>query len=26
VRLMRQESDRMQPSTDNVPFELTLCA
>lgn len=26
VRLMRQESDRMQPSTDNTPFELTLCA
>ena len=26
VRLMRQESDRMQPSTDNAPFELTLCA
>lgn len=26
VRLMRQESDRMQPSADNVPFELTLCA
>lgn len=26
VRLMRQESDRMQPSSDNVPFELTLCA
>jgi len=26
VRLMRQESDRLQPSTDNAPFELTLCA
>src|SRR5690606_39225100 len=26
VRMMRQESDRMQPSTDNAPFELTLCA
>ena len=26
VRLMRQESDRMQPSTDNAPFEVTLCA
>jgi cell division protein ZapD len=26
VRLMRQESDRMQPSGDSVPFELTLCA
>jgi len=26
VRLMRQESDRMQPSTDSAPFELTLCA
>lgn len=26
VRLMRQESDRMQASTDNAPFELTLCA
>jgi cell division protein ZapD len=26
VRLMRQESDRMQPSTENTPFELTLCA
>jgi cell division protein ZapD len=26
VRLMRQDSDRLQPSTDNAPFELTLCA
>lgn len=26
VRLMRQESDRMQASSDNAPFELTLCA
>lgn len=26
VRMMRQENDRMQPSTDNAPFELTLCA
>jgi cell division protein ZapD len=26
VRLMRQESDRLQPSADNAPFELTLCA
>jgi cell division protein ZapD len=26
VRLLRQESDRMQPSTENTPFELTLCA
>jgi cell division protein ZapD len=26
VRLMRQESDRLQPTTDNAPFELTLCA
>jgi cell division protein ZapD len=26
VRLMRQESDRMQASTENTPFELTLCA
>ena len=26
VRLMRQESDRMQPSSENTPFELTLCA
>ena len=26
VRLMRQENDRLQPSTDNTPFELTLCA
>jgi cell division protein ZapD len=26
VRLMRQESERMQPSSDNTPFELTLCA
>jgi cell division protein ZapD len=26
VRLMRQETDRMVPSTDNTPFELTLCA
>lgn len=26
VRLMRQEQDRMQASTDNAPFELTLCA
>jgi cell division protein ZapD len=26
VRLMRQESDRMQASTETTPFELTLCA
>jgi cell division protein ZapD len=26
VRLMRQESDRLQASSDNTPFELTLCA
>ena len=26
VRLMRQDSDRMQPSSDDAPFELTLCA
>lgn len=26
VRLMRQEADRMVASTDNTPFELTLCA
>lgn len=26
VRLMRQERERMQPSNDNAPFELTLCA
>ncbi|NML47983.1 cell division protein ZapD [Ramlibacter sp. G-1-2-2] len=26
VRLMRQDSERMVPSTDSVPFELTLCA
>jgi len=26
VRLMRQESDRLHPSADNAPFELTLCA
>ncbi|WP_299796657.1 cell division protein ZapD [Ramlibacter sp.] len=26
VRLMRQESDRLQSSSDNTPFELTLCA
>jgi cell division protein ZapD len=26
VRMMRQESDRMQASSDNTPFELTLCA
>ena len=26
VRLMRQESDRMHASTENTPFELTLCA
>lgn len=26
VRLMRQEADRLVPSTDNTPFELTLCA
>jgi cell division protein ZapD len=26
VRLMRQEGDRMQASTDNTTFELTLCA
>jgi cell division protein ZapD len=26
VRLMRQETDRMAASSDNTPFELTLCA
>lgn len=26
VRLMRQDTDRLQASTDNTPFELTLCA
>ncbi|MEJ5990971.1 cell division protein ZapD [Ramlibacter sp. PS3R-8] len=26
VRLMRQEADRLVPSTDNTTFELTLCA
>jgi len=26
VRLMREDTDRMQASTDNTPFELTLCA
>ena len=26
VRLMRQEGDRMQASSENTPFELTLCA
>jgi cell division protein ZapD len=26
VRLMRQDSEKMQPSADNAPFELTLCA
>jgi cell division protein ZapD len=26
VRLMRQEADRLQASSDNTPFELTLCA
>lgn len=26
VRMMRQENDRMQASTDSAPFELTLCA
>lgn len=26
VRLMRQDSDRMQASSDNASFELTLCA
>ena len=26
VRLMRQDNDRMVASTDNTPFELTLCA
>jgi cell division protein ZapD len=26
VRLMRQEADRLVPSTANTPFELTLCA
>ena len=26
VRLMRQDNERMQPSNDNAPFELTLCA
>ncbi|MDB5750744.1 MAG: hypothetical protein JWP65_1165 [Ramlibacter sp.] len=26
VRLMRQDNEKMQPSTDNAPFELTLCA
>jgi cell division protein ZapD len=26
VRLMRQDSERMQSSSDNTPFELTLCS
>lgn len=26
VRLMRQEADRLQASTEAVPFELTLCS
>ena len=26
VRLMRQDNDRLYPSTDNTAFELTLCA
>jgi len=26
VRLMRQDSERLQASSDNAPFELTLCA
>jgi cell division protein ZapD len=26
VRMMRQDSERMQASTDSAPFELTLCA
>lgn len=26
VRLMRQDSERMQASSDNTPFELTLCS
>ncbi len=26
VRLMRQETDRLQASTEAVPFELTLCS
>ena len=26
VRLMRQDNDKMVPSSDNTPFELTLCA
>jgi cell division protein ZapD len=26
VRLMRQHSERMQASSDNTPFELTLCS
>lgn len=26
VRLMRQEQERIQPSTENTAFELTLCA
>lgn len=26
VRLMREDNERMQPSNDNAPFELTLCA
>lgn len=26
VRLMRQDGERLLPSLDNVPFELTLCA
>ena len=26
VRLMRQDNDRLYPSSDNTPFELTLCA
>jgi cell division protein ZapD len=26
VRLMRQDNDRLFASSDNTPFELTLCA
>lgn len=26
VRMMRQDSERLQASSDNAPFELTLCA
>jgi cell division protein ZapD len=26
VRLMRQDSERMQPSNESTPFEVTLCA